>query len=69
MIGITENTKYTFLMDKKEVIKAMRILSNERLQYSSSYNLNTSTGAKLNVPYQNKEKVKELLLCNNIKFD
>ena len=69
MIGITENTKYTFLMDKKEVIKAMKILSDERLQYSSSYNLNTNNGAKLNVPYQDKEKVKELLLCNNIKFD
>lgn len=51
MIGITENTKYTFLMDKKEVIRAMKILSDERLQYSSSYNLNTNNGAKLNVPY------------------
>lgn len=69
MVGITENTKYTFLMDKKEVIKAMRLLSNERLQYSSSYNLNEEEGAKLNVPYQMKEEVEELLTESNIKFE
>ena len=69
MNGITENTKYTFLMTKKEVIKAMQLLDKKELKYSSSYNLNEEEGAKLYVAYQVKNQVKELLENSNIEFE
>ena len=69
MNGITENTKYTFLMTKKEVIKAMQLLEKNKLKYSSSYILNEEEGAKLYIAYQDKNLVKELLENNNIEFE